>query len=188
MKNIKVSLIRKLQGAIEIKEHGDLGIISIRYGGNKGVFHKVNSIRLMGSELPTNNEIIFLDRRALAWMSNDEIWVITSKNEVKKTIGSLASEIKILNGLLVDISATRVMFSLKGNLWRDVIAKGCPADISDRSLASGIIRRTRLGLVPVAVWCQDEENAFIVCNRSVREYVFDWLENASFPNSVPEFH
>ena len=182
-----MNVVRKVNGDVEIKEYDNFGIISIRFL-MKEYLKKGNSVSILGSKLPAVNEIIFSKNCGLAWMSKDELWCISKKTDLKKIFNLLDNEIRAINGISVDISASRTIFSLSGNLWRDVLAKGCPADISFRSLSPGMIRRTRLGLVPVAIWCQSIENVFIVCNRSVREYVFSWLENASIKDSAPLFH
>ena len=187
MGNIKVNVVRKFKSDIEVKEHENFGIISIRHK-IKGSLSKKKLTDIIGSKLPKTNEILFLKKGFLAWMSNDEMWFIFSKSVPKTTTNVLTNEIQILNGLTVDISDSRIVFSLRGVLWRNVLAKGSPANLSENSLKSGIIRRTRLGLVPVAIWCQDKENAFVICNRSVRDYVFNWLETASLRGSVPAFH
>ena len=111
MGNIKVNVVRKFKSDIEVKEYEDFGIISIRHK-IKGSLSKKNLTDIIGSKLPKTNEILFLEKGCLAWMSNDEMWFIFSKSEPKKTINVLNNEIQMLNGLTVDISDSR---NLKGS-------------------------------------------------------------------------
>ena len=90
MGDIKVNVVRKLKRDIEVKEHENFGIISIRHK-IKGSLSEKNLTDIIGSKLPKTNEIFFLKKGYLAWMSNDEMWFIFSKGEPKKTINVLTS-------------------------------------------------------------------------------------------------
>jgi len=172
---------------MEIKEENNIGIISIRYH-SKDDLGDNKTLGLRGLEIPKPNQILVSDKGALAWMSTDEFWFIVKKNQVKKTLKDLLKEYDNKNSIAIDISASRSVLSIKGALWRNVIAKGCPADLSDSSFRPGNIRRTRLGLVSVAIWCQNIDHAFVVCNRSVKDYLLDWVGSASLEGTIPEFY
>ena len=174
-------------GVMEIKEENNIGIISIRYH-SKDDLGDNKTLGLRGFKIPKINQISFSDKGALAWMSTDECWLIVKKNQVKKTVKDLQKEYENKNSIAIDMSASRSVLSIKGALWRNVIAKGCPADLSDSSLRPGNIRRTRLGLVSVAIWCQNIDHAFVVCNRSVKDYLLDWIGSASLEGTIPKFY
>lgn len=185
VENLKV--IRKSINDIEVKEHDDFGILSIRYFLTSLPSEK-SLLRTTGSKMPSRNQILFSRMGGLAWMSTDELWFITEKKDVESTLDLVKNSTKSRFKILVDISCSRVIFSLFGRGWRDTLSKGCPADLSDKGLKPGDIRRTRLGHLPVAIWCANPETAFVVCNRSVRDYLFDWLDRASIDGSSPNYY
>jgi sarcosine oxidase subunit gamma len=63
------------------------------------------------------------------------------------------------------------------------MAKVTPADLRPRILGVGEVRRTRMAQVPAAIWFDGEDQATIVCFRSVGTYVFDLLVQSSKPGS-----
>ena len=187
MLKLNKKFVRKINGKVNIMEHDDCGIISIRYR-QKMELSNSKLQRLIGSSLPASNKILFLKDRYLAWMSIDELWLL-SEIEIKDKIFNKLSttEYSFEKIVSIDLSASRTLFSLNGEKWRNIFAKGSPADVSKNAFKPGNIRRTRLGLVPVAFFCMDTENAVLICNRSVRDYVFKWLEIASKDGTVPHF-
>ena len=67
----------------------------------------------------------------------------------------------------------------EGAAIREVLAKLTPADLRPGAIGIGEVRRTRLAQVPAAFWLDGEGKATVVCFRSVAEYVFGLLRNAS---------
>ena len=88
----------------------------------------------------------------------------------------------------MNVSDARAVFDLSGDVIRDVLAKGSPADMSVDALPLGEVRRTRIGQLAVAFWFTDAQNAQLVCFRSVGGHIMRWLENASEIGSEVGFH
>ena len=187
MLKINKNFVRRIEGNIKIKEHEHCGIISIRYRQKSDLFNSKLQ-KLIGSTIPVTNEILFSKDKYLAWMSTDELWLLSEVKIKDRLLNKLSITDRTLENIVsIDLSSSRTLFSLNGVNWRNIIAKGSPADVSKNALKPGNIRRTRLGLVSVAFFCIDPENAILICNRSVRDYVFIWLEAASKDGSVPNF-
>ena len=181
------NFVRKIEGNVKIMEHTDWGIISIRYRKKRDLSN-IRLQKVIGTAIPTTNEILFLKDGSLAWMSTDELWFLANIETKDKIFKKLfKNDHTVENILPIDISASRTFFSLNGTQWRNVIAKGSPADVSKNVFKPGNIRRTRLGLVAVAFFCIDSETAILICNRSVKDYVFDWLEAAAKDGSIPNY-
>ena len=187
MLTLNKNLARKIEGNVTIIEYNDYGIISIRYRQKK-VLSNSKIQKLLGTSIPAPNEVIFLKDSFLAWMSTDELWLLTNTKLKDKIFRRLSKTAQPLENIVsIDLSASRTLFSLNGVMWRNILAKGSPVDVSKNALKPGNIRRTRLGLVPVAFFCIDAENAILISNRSVRDYVFNWLEQASKDGSTPDY-
>ena len=187
MITLNKNFVRKIEGNVKIMEHNDWGIISIRYRKKKDLSNNKLQ-KVIGTVIPTTNEILFLKDSSLAWMSTDELWFLANIETKDKIFKKLFKNHPTVENIMpIDISASRTFFSLNGKQWRNIIAKGSPSDVSKNVLKPGNIRRTRLGLVAVAFFCVDRETAILICNRSVKDYVFDWFEAASKDGSIPNY-
>ena len=88
----------------------------------------------------------------------------------------------------VEISLySRTVFSIKGSLWRELLAKGTPIDLCPNKFTSTSFRRTRLGQVSTAFWMVKTDQIYIVCGRSFKEFFFKWLCNAANEKSITKF-
>jgi sarcosine oxidase subunit gamma len=88
------------------------------------------------------------------------------------------------HALAVNVSDARAMFRVSGGAAaREVLAKLCPVDMSPGVFKSGMFRRTRMAQVATAFWMDDNEDIYIICFRSVAQYVFDLLKTAAQPGS-----
>ncbi len=86
---------------------------------------------------------------------------------------ALASE----HALVVNVSDARAVYRVSGAQCREVVAKLTPADTA--IMAPGMLRRTRIAQIPAAFYLEDDETAILVCFRSVAQYAFDLLKDAS---------
>ena len=77
------------------------------------------------------------------------------------------------------MSDSRCCFKLQGKGWREVLAKGSPADVSKESFSLGVLRRTRIDNVAVAFWMVNLNDIRVMCMRSFGDFLEDWFENAA---------
>ena len=133
---------------------------------------------LKGIAVPETRKI----RDGIAWMSPDELLIMVPKSDVPAKMAALE---KSLSGhyLLADVSDARAVFSLTGDMVREVLAKGAPVDMSQDVFKPGDIRRTRIGQVAAAFWMVDEQTINIVCFTSVSDYLEHWLRHAARPEA-----
>jgi sarcosine oxidase subunit gamma len=139
-----------------------------------------------GLPLPDRRRIVIDGDRAAAWMSPDEVLVLTAPGEGARLASGLGRALAGVHHLAADVSAARAVFRIEGPGSRDVIAKGAPVDLSPAAFGLGDFRRTRLGQVSVAFWMVDEKTIDLVCFRSVADFVARWLANAAAPGSLPD--
>ncbi len=113
------------------------------------------------------------------WLGPDE-WLILSQDEADSLVARLqdAAAASGGNAQIVDLSANRTVLELGGPHARDVLEKGCPADLHPRSFADGTAVTTTLARVPVIVWKVDETLFRVLPRASFAQYVTLWLLDA----------
>ena len=136
------------------------------------------------------NKLEFTSNKNLyiAWISPNELLLISKNlNEVTKLIKSIEDSLKGIEALVLDVSSSRTVFSIKGSLWRELLAKGTPINLRPNKFTSSSFRRTRLGQVSTAFWMVKTDQIYIVCGRSFQEFFFKWLCNAANEKSITNF-
>lgn len=123
--------------------------------------------------------------RALAWMSPDELLLLTPPEDVAGMVDALEKALENDHHLVADVTDARVRVTLKGAGWREVLAKGSPVDLSPRAFPAGVIRRTRLGQIAVAIWSEKDDSADVLAFRSQSAFLVEWLTNAARPGALP---
>ncbi len=124
------------------------------------------------------------DRNGVCWMSPDEVLVLCPYDKVEAQLMALTTKLGKTHALAVNVSDARAMFRVSGGTAaREVLAKLCPVDMSPGAFKPGMFRRTRMAQVAAAFWMDDSEDIYIICFRSVAQYVFDLLKIAAQPGS-----
>ena len=121
--------------------------------------------------------------KSLGWMSPDELLIIVDADECVQTIENLNKALVGQHILLEDMSDARAMFRLSGKNIREVLAKLVPFDTSHSGFAVGSLVRTRFAQVAGAAFMTSNDTVELMCFRSVQDYVFGLLQNASQPGS-----
>ncbi len=118
-------------------------------------------------------------------MSPDELLLVCAHHEAEARVQALTAALAGQHHLVVNVSDARAVFRVTGtgSAVREALAKVTPADMRARSLPVGEVRRTRMAQVPAAIWFDSEDQATIVCFRSVGTYIFDLLVQSSKPGS-----
>ena len=171
-------------GLIEVTEAGLQGMITVRgdlsdpefCGAIKGV---------AGSDVPTHRQSTSSDTDTLLWMSPDELMLLCPHDEAEARVQVLRSALKMHHHFVVNVSDARAQFTLSGEsaAIREVLAKVSPADMRAATLPVGEVRRTRISQVAAAFWFENDDQAHLICFRSVAKYVFDLLEKSSTSGS-----
>ena len=121
-------------------------------------------------------------------MSPNELLLFSKNlNETIKLITIIENSLKGIESLVLDVSSSRTVFSIKGSLWRELLAKGTPINLCPNKFTSTSFRRTRLGQVSTAFWMVKTDQIYIVCGRSFEEFFFKWLCNAANEKSITKF-
>ena len=138
-----------------------------------------------GCVVPERRRIATAGDHAAAWMSPDELLLLTPPGNGHRLAAALGTALAGVHHLAADVSAARVRFRLTGPGAREVLAKGAPVDLAPTAFGPGDLRRTRLGQVAVAFWMPEPDAFDLVCFRSVADFTARWLVTAAAPGSLP---
>ena len=173
----------KFQGIAAIAEAGLHGMITIRGDFSSKKFSDALK-SVVGCGVPEIRKIIDgHDGRQVAWMSPDELLLLTAYETVTADVDALNAALGEEHALVVNVSDARAVFTITGDHAREVIAKIAPVDLSVDAFAKGDFRRTRFAQVPAAFWLVDANAFKVVCFRSVAQYMFDLLSTTAQPGS-----
>ena len=163
------------------------GMISIRTDIRNKNFQKF--IRdFLKINVPKKLEFTSNKNLYLAWMSPNELLLISKNvNEVIKLKSIIEDLLNGIETLVLEVSSSRTIFSIKGSLWRELLAKGTPINLCPNKFNSSSFRRTRLGQVSTAFWMVKIDHIYVVCGRSFEEFFFKWLCNAAEEKSITKF-
>ncbi len=169
-------------GYVNIEEAGLRGMIALR--GDLGAERLKRAVEdIIGIEVPSIGEIVLNDRYGVAWMSPDELLMLTPYESAQVHTVALSGALKGTHHLAVNVSDARAVFTITGTGAREVLAKLAPAALSPSGFTNGQFRRTRLAQVAAAFWVSGESQIDVVCFRSVADYVFGLLKQAAHPTS-----
>ncbi|QQA41267.1 sarcosine oxidase subunit gamma [Pelagovum pacificum] len=171
MSDVSVSR-QPLRGMISLR--GDLSSDALR-GACKTV---------TGAEIPDMRGATLAGEGGIAWMSPDELLLLTPIDAVPSAIGQLSDSLSGTHHMATDLSDARAVFRLSGSGWREVVARLSPADAAPAALPPGTMRRTRLAQVAAAIWVRSETEAEVFCFASVADYVEGLLQNAAASGTV----
>lgn len=169
-------------GLVRIEEAGLRGMITLR--GDLSLKALKNAATgATGVDFPGMGECNCIDEAGIAWMSPDELLVMTPHADAEAVRAKIGKSLAKHHHLVANVSDARAVFAVKGRQAREVMSKLVPVDLSPDAFGPGQFRRTRMAQIPAAFWMRDDERFELVCFRSAADYVFDLLCNAAKPGS-----
>lgn len=170
-------------GLVKIEEIGPMGMITLR-GDLSDAALQGAAQAATGVDVPQPRGSATSGDKGLLWMSPDELLVLCAYSDVPGTVSSLTEALSGHHALVANVSDARAVFRVSGGNLREVLAKLAPADLSPEGLPVGEVKRTRMAQVAAAFWLESEDEARVICFRSVADYVFNLLKTASHPASA----
>lgn len=160
-------------------------------------FHAMVSIRVdpdsetargiegaLGTSLPRAvGETSHHGAHVVLWLGPDE-WLVVSQASPPTPDGlpRLAVELRAAaeggHAAIVDVSANRTILEIAGPAAREVLEKGCPADLHPRALVDGAAITTTLARIPVLLWKVEEHRFRVLPRASFASYLATWLLDA----------
>lgn len=180
MSDLAVSALaeRRSDGAVSVSDAGLRGMITLRGDLSSGALKKAVS-KTLGLNVPAQRAMTTQGAFAVAWMSPDELLILTPHAEAAEITSSLARALSAQHALVLNVSDARAILRIEGPGVREVIAKLAPVDMSAAAFQPGQIRRTRLAQIAAAFWIHNATTIELICFRSVAQYAFDLLEQAA---------
>jgi len=175
------------KGYVSVNDAGCHGMITLRGDlSSPAVAEAVKAAT--GQAVPAQRRIEGGLDGGAAWASPDELLLMMPYAESAAALVRIEEAMGEAHHLAANVSDARAVFRLTGKGLRDTLAKLSPADLSPEALPAGEFRRSHVGQVAAAFWFAGEGEAFLVCFRSVADYMFDLLGAAAAPGSEVGFH
>lgn len=136
---------------------------------------------VLGFELPSRHGQVTGDPAGLhvLWLSPDEFLAVdVSWEQTPGDADALEAALEGLPGQAVDLSANRTLLVLTGPSAREVLEKGCQADLHPRAFPVGTAIVTSIGPVAVLLHRSGEEEFRIYPRASFTEFMVRWLADA----------
>lgn len=136
---------------------------------------------VFGLDLPSRHGQVTGDPAALhlIWLAPDEFLAVdVSRQQSAGEADAAAAALAGLPGQAVDLSANRTILELSGASARQVLEKGCHADLHPRAFAVGTAIVTQLGPVPIILHRTGETEFRLYPRSSFADYQVRWLLDA----------
>ena len=165
-------------GLVTVAEAGPRGMITLR--GDLSLPKLATALQEeTGAAIPGQRQVNRGAGGALAWMSPDELLIMTDPARPPAMISAVEAALAGAFVTLADVSDARDVFTISGKQSCDVLAKICPVDFA--SLHPDEIRRTRAAQSAVALIREGPDDFTLICFRSVARYMADLLATVAAP-------
>jgi sarcosine oxidase subunit gamma len=162
--------------AVGLVEAPFVGMVGLRVDPTGPASARVTGV--LGAPLPAScGDVTAAGAHYVLWLGPDE-WLVVTGTDAVALADQLAAALGDDPGLALDVSANRTVLELSGPRARDVLQKGCPADLHPRSFRAGHAVSTTLARVPVLLWQTGEESYRLLPRSSFADYVARWLLDA----------
>jgi sarcosine oxidase, subunit gamma len=172
--------------AVRVREVPFLTMIGIRVAPGSAAAGHVEARLGLGLPARCGTVAAGADGSVL-WQSPDE-FLLVSEQPPAELAAALAGALADAPGAVVDLSANRTAFELSGPSAREVLEKGCPLDLHQRSFGTGTAYLTLVGPVPVVLWKLADERYRILPRSSFADFLGRWLLDAMAEFGAPEPH
>ncbi|MEO1796061.1 MAG: sarcosine oxidase subunit gamma family protein [Pseudomonadota bacterium] len=117
---------RLMDGIVELSERPLRGMITLRGDLSRAGLRKAVET---GVPMPERGRITQSGARAAAWMSLDELLLMSPHDQVSSDVRVLRAALQDSHHLVQDVSDARAVFRLEGPDGREVLSKLCPVDL-----------------------------------------------------------
>jgi len=165
------------------------GLVSVAEAGPRGMITLRGDLSLpalgpalaqeTGARLPGQRQVTRGAGGALAWMSPDELLILTDPARAPAMTKALEAALAGAFVTLADVSDARAVFTMTGAQSCDMLAKICPVDFA--TFHPGEIRRTRAAQIAAALIRDGADDFTLICFRSVARYMADLLTTVAAP-------
>ena len=113
----------------------------------------------------------------LLWTGPGQWFAISERASPEELVAHLEGRLSSSDATVTDLSHARTVVRIAGDVWRDLLAKGCPADVD--AMASGDCVASLLGHFTVVIHCVADDAADVYVFRSFGASLWDWLRGGA---------
>lgn len=114
---------------------------------------------------------------ALLWTGPGQWFAVSDSLGADELLAALAQRLSSTDATLSDLSHARTVVRVSGTAWRDLLAKGCPADID--AMVPGDCFATLLSHFTVVIHCLSDDSADVYVFRSFGASLWEWLRGGA---------
>lgn len=172
--------------SVTVRDLGPQGMVTLRGDLADAALAAVVT-EITGAPMPGPRGITRGSGGAAAWMSPDELMLFLPAGTAGAAVARIGAALEGRHHLALDVSDARAVLAVEGAWARELLAKCSPADLHPDSLPEGEIRRTRLGQIAAAFWCEGGGIWRVIVFRSVAGYAQALLERSAGDGPVGVF-
>ncbi len=113
----------------------------------------------------------------LLWTGPGQWFAVSATAGADGLLAELEQRLCASDATVSDLSHARTVLRVSGEAWRDLLAKGCPADID--ALAPGDCVASLLSHFTVVIHCVAEDSADVYVFRSFGVSLWEWLRGGA---------
>ena len=111
------------------------------------------------------------------WTGPGQWFAVCEHVDAQALSAQLEERLSSSGASVTDLSHARTVVRIAGRAWRDLLAKGCPADID--AMTSGDCIASLLSHFSVVIHCVAEDTADVYVFRSFGASLWEWLRGGA---------
>ena len=113
----------------------------------------------------------------LLWTGPGQWFAVSESVGADGLLAALEERLSSTDATLSDLSHARTVLRVSGTAWKDLLAKGCPADID--AMAPGDCVASLLSHFTVLIHCVADDSADVFVFRSFGASLWEWLRGGA---------
>jgi len=126
---------------------------------------------------PAPLECVAENEMTLLWTGPGQWFAVSESLDAAELLAALAQRLSASDATITDLSHGRTVLRVSGPAWRELLAKGCPADID--AMTPGACIASLLSHFTVVIHCVSNETADIYVFRSFALSLWEWLRGGA---------
>lgn len=126
---------------------------------------------------PTALGSVVLDTTTLLWTGPGQWFVLSDSLGPEALMTELEERLSSSDATVSDLSHARTVLRVGGTAWKDLLAKGCPADID--AMLPGDCIASLLSHFTVIIHCTADDSADVYVFRSFGASLWEWLRGGA---------
>lgn len=113
----------------------------------------------------------------LLWTGPGQWFAVSERASAEDLVADLEERLSSSDATVSDLSHARTVVRIGGAWWKDLLAKGCPADID--AMVAGDCIASLLGHFTVIIHCVADDCADVYVFRSFGASLWEWLRGGA---------